>query len=227
MLGKAAERGSETPEPQATPAARRREARREATRLEILEAAWELAREKGLAGLSLRDLGAQVGMRAPSLYQYFPSKHAIYDAMFAQGARAALETMPDDVDDVDAVADDRRDAFLAVARQFFDFAVADPTRAQLLFQRSIPGFEPSPESYQPAVEMLERVHRWFAANGITDPDAPDLWTSLLSGLVAQQLANDPGGDRWGRLLGRTIDMFLDEVQRNPNTRTTTRTTEVL
>ena len=30
-------------------------------------------------------------MQAPSLYSYFESKHAIYDAMFAQGARAYLE----------------------------------------------------------------------------------------------------------------------------------------
>ena len=30
-------------------------------------------------------------MRAQSLYSYFPSKHAIYDAMFAQGNRELLD----------------------------------------------------------------------------------------------------------------------------------------
>jgi AcrR family transcriptional regulator len=65
--------------------------RREATKAEILDAAWDLVGEQGLAALSLRDLAARVGMRAPSLYQYFDSKHAIYDAMFGQGAREALE----------------------------------------------------------------------------------------------------------------------------------------
>ena len=69
----------------------RRQERRDATRAEILEAAWELAREGGLAALSLRDLARRVGMQAPSLYSYFESKHAIYDAMFAQGAQAYLE----------------------------------------------------------------------------------------------------------------------------------------
>ena len=53
---------------------------------EILEAAWSLARSEGLISFSLRDLAAKVGMQAPSLYQYFPSKDAIYDAMFRQGA---------------------------------------------------------------------------------------------------------------------------------------------
>src|SRR5262245_31752917 len=77
----------------------RRAARREAAKAEILDAAWALVREHGLAALSLRDLAARVGMRAPSLYQYFPSKHAIYDAMFAQGMRAALDAVAASVDD--------------------------------------------------------------------------------------------------------------------------------
>ncbi|HLY82361.1 MAG TPA: helix-turn-helix domain-containing protein, partial [Acidimicrobiales bacterium] len=64
----------------------RRAERHEATRAEILDAAWDLARTEGLAGLSLRDLARKVGMQAPSLYSYFDSKHAIYDAMFAQGS---------------------------------------------------------------------------------------------------------------------------------------------
>src|SRR5579871_2270532 len=63
----------------------RRAERHEATRTEILEAAWALARAEGLAGLSLRDLAAAVGMRPPSLYSYFDSKNAIYDAMYKRG----------------------------------------------------------------------------------------------------------------------------------------------
>jgi len=71
----------------------RRTKRREATRQEIVEAAWGLARENGLAGVSLRDLGKRVGMQAPSLYSYFPSKAAIYDAMFGEGTRAFVERL--------------------------------------------------------------------------------------------------------------------------------------
>src|SRR5438552_19065669 len=63
----------------------RRAERHEATRTEIVDAAWELVRAEGLAALSLRDLARKVGMQAPSLYSYFDSKHAIYDAMFLQG----------------------------------------------------------------------------------------------------------------------------------------------
>ena len=65
----------------------RRAVRRD--RREILDAAWELARSEGLVSFAMRDLGAAVGMRAQSLYAYFPSKNAIYDAMFADGEPGA------------------------------------------------------------------------------------------------------------------------------------------
>ena len=31
---------------------------------------------------------------------------------------------------------------------------------------------------------------------------------LLTGLVTQQMSNDPGGDRWARLIDRAVDMFV-------------------
>jgi len=66
--------------------------RRAATRREILDAAWELAGEVGIANLTLRDLAGRVGMQPPSLYSHFDSKHAIYDAMYGQ-AWADYETL--------------------------------------------------------------------------------------------------------------------------------------
>jgi AcrR family transcriptional regulator len=187
----------------------RRAARREATVAEILDAAWSLARSDGLLSFSLRDLAAKVGMQAPSLYQYFPSKDAIYDAMFRQGALACLAAVGAEV-----ATDDRREALRQNGRRMFDFATSDPVRAQLLFQRTIPGFEPSAEAYSPAVELVERVRALMAGHGITDPDAMDLWTAMIGGLIAQQLSNDPGGSRWARLVDRTVDMFIAEIGPN-------------
>src|SRR5437773_5082591 len=69
----------------------RRTERHEATRTEILDAAWAQVRAEGLGALSLRDLARTVGMQAPSLYSYFESKHAIYDAMYAQGAQQFVD----------------------------------------------------------------------------------------------------------------------------------------
>jgi AcrR family transcriptional regulator len=184
----------------------RRTARREATKAEIVDAAWEIVREQGLGALALRVLANRVGMRAPSLYQYFDSKHAIYDAMFRQGAEAALEMFDEPVDTTDPTA-----ALREMAHRMFEFAVTDPARHQLLFQRTIPGFEPSPEAYAPAVELVDRMSSLFASLGIDDPDALDLYSALVAGLASQQISNDPGGDRWERLVDRNVDMLVKEV----------------
>ena len=63
-----------------------REARRQSARDAIVDAAWDLVHEEGLAGLSLRDLAGRAGITTPTLYAYFDSKHAIYDAMFGRAA---------------------------------------------------------------------------------------------------------------------------------------------
>ena len=81
-------------------------------------------------------------------------------------------------------------------------------RYQLLFQRPIPGFEPSSEAYAPAVEGLDETRRALRACGITDLKALDAWTAVTGGLAAQQNANEPGGDRWVRLVDEITDMFL-------------------
>ena len=188
----------------------RRAERRAATKGEILEAAWAAVRSEGLAALSMRELAAAVGMRAPSLYQYFDSKLAIYDAMFGQGAQQALEALRTAIEGEDGV-----EALRESGRAMLRFATDDPVRNQLLFQRTIPGFEPSAASYAPAVEMLRTVEVLLGRAGIADDDAMDLWTALISGVTNQQLANDPGGVRWIRLWDRAVDMFLAEVHRAP------------
>jgi AcrR family transcriptional regulator len=184
----------------------RRSRRRDQTRREILDAAWEVAREHGLTALTLRDVADRVGMRAPSLYSHFDSKHAIYDAMYAEAWTAYEEaTRPAR----NGLTDDMRAAAHVITRGFFDFAVADPVRYQLMNQRIIPGFEPSPDSYAPAVRVLEAAYAVAAQRGVTDPDDVAILLALLGGLIDQQLANDPGGDRSSRLLPRAVDMWCD------------------
>jgi AcrR family transcriptional regulator len=180
--------------------------RRSATRREIIDAAWALAQEKGLTEFTLRDVAEMVGMRAPSLYTHVESKNAIYDAMFGQAwveyeqlARAELMNLPSST----------RAAMRRAARTFFDFAIANPARHQLINQRTIPGFEPSPESYAPAVRVMEMGRQLFRDRGLSDGDDYDIWVAMISGLINQQLANDPGGARWSALLDRAMEIWAD------------------
>jgi AcrR family transcriptional regulator len=181
----------------------RRAERYAATRREILDAAWELVRANGLDSLAMRDLGARVGMRAQSLYVYFASKDAIFDAMFAESNRELLRRLTA----LGAVADPG-EGVRRNARTFLDFCIEDPVRYQLLFQRTIPNFEPSREAYAPALKILDNARAALSACGITDARAFDAWTAVTGGLAAQQNANEPGGDRWVRLTDDIIDMYL-------------------
>jgi AcrR family transcriptional regulator len=143
-------------------------------------------------------------MQAPSLYSHFASKNAIYDAMFAQAWTECLEVMSAAAG---TRARGRRAALRLFARTFFDFAVSDLARHQLMNQRTITGFDPSNESYAVSVAVLDLLRSNLAPHGVTRQQDIDLYVALVGGLIDAQLANDPGGDRWGRLLNRTIDMF--------------------
>jgi AcrR family transcriptional regulator len=181
----------------------RRAERHEATKAEIVEVAWDLARSEGLAGVSLRGVAQRVGMQAPSLYSYFDSKNAIYDAMYAQGFRQFIEHHRRLALTGEPLAD-----LQAHMRSFVAFCTEDSARYQLLFQRTIPGFEPSPGSYAISVEGLGIVRGRLAAMGFDDPETLDLLTAIGTGLTDQQISNDPGGDRWTRLVDEAMEMFF-------------------
>ena len=80
------------------------------------------------------------------------------------------------------------------------------------FQHVIPAFVPSEESYAPARRALDSTRASLGRNGITDERHIDLWTAITTGLVSQQIANDPGGDRWTRLTDDVVEMFLEYCQ---------------
>ncbi|WP_308465740.1 TetR/AcrR family transcriptional regulator [Rathayibacter soli] len=183
-----------------------KQVRHERAQQEIIAACWQLARTKGLLGFSLKDVASAVGVQAPSLYSYFASKNAMYDAMFAAGNRAFLERMR-----AVPTGGSPRDTLLAAATAFVGFCVEDPVRHQLLFERTIPGFTPSPAAYAIAVQVVTLMRDGFAALGIRDPAHLDIWTALVSGLAAQQLANEPGGDRWSGRVAASVEMFADFV----------------
>jgi AcrR family transcriptional regulator len=191
------------------PIADRRALRHQASRREILEAAWSLIRDKGVAGLSLGDLGRAVGMRPQSLYSYFPSKHAIYDALFAQGFEALIAERR-----ALRLSRSPEKALRQGSHHFIEFCVADPTRCQLLFQSSVPGFHPTEESLSLSFEALSFGQRWLDAAGCTDPSSLDLWRAVLVGLAGEQIANQPGGDRWTGLVDRMLDAFLIVTRRS-------------
>lgn len=180
--------------------------RRAQRRTQILAAAWDIAAESGLGAVSLHEVARRVGIRQPSLYGYVSSKLDLYDAMFAQAYEQLLARL-------DAVppSGTAREQLVALTRTVLEFVVENPPRQQLLFQRTIPGFEPSAASYALARRLIDRTTGLLAALGADRPAHLDIYTALVAGLGSQQVANDPGGDRWTRHLETLLDLFLDHL----------------
>ncbi len=73
--------------------ARPRNADGQRTRQAILDAALELFAQKGFFGTSLRDVASSVGVRESALYNYFPSKDALFDALIRADQHTKLERL--------------------------------------------------------------------------------------------------------------------------------------
>lgn len=211
---------------QTIPGTDRRHLRRQQTIDEIVEVAVRLMAVSGVAGLSLGQVARQVGVRTPSLYGYFPSKNALYDAVFARGARSVLDAVGAVSADVDQ-ADSAYDALLIAGRAMARWCMANQVYAQLLFWRPVPDFAPSQDAYRPAVELVDRTRTLFTDlrdRGLLRSDA-DLdaavrdWIVVVSGVLSQQLANAPDEDaetgRFISALPSLTRMFIREYGAGP------------
>src|SRR3984893_17050849 len=71
----------------------RRARRRQETIEEILDIAQDVMAEEGVNGLSLAEVARRLGVQPPSIYKYFPSLMAVYDAICLRGQLEHLEVM--------------------------------------------------------------------------------------------------------------------------------------
>lgn len=58
--------------------------KQEDTKQKILEKSLELFSKRGYSSVTVEDIAAAVGVKAPSLYNHYRSKHAIFDAIVKQ-----------------------------------------------------------------------------------------------------------------------------------------------
>jgi AcrR family transcriptional regulator len=195
----------------------RRARRHSQTVQEILDVAVQVMAEEGVAALSLSEVARRIGMRPPSLYQYFPSRMAIYDALFERAAQQALQIAEQYRG---RLADDPAAAIAAAQQAIFAWEVANPVLAQLLHWRPVPGFAPSARAYAPAVRQVELAREALRAAVDAGQLAPAAATEeglamylvLMSGVISQQLSNEPsapvGQGRFTRLTPVALEMFF-------------------
>ena len=120
----------------------RRDRVRAATVTEIKDTARRVLVAEGVDGLSLRAIARDMGMTAPALYRYFPSRedlvvHLIGELYgeLADTLEAARDGLPED---------DPGGRLAAVSRAFREWAREHPAEFGLLFGSPIPGIEVEP-----------------------------------------------------------------------------------
>ncbi len=193
----------------------RRRRHREQTIGEILDVAVQVMAEEGVAGLSLSEVARRMGIQPPSLYKYFPSKLALYDALFQRGACETLAVFRAAA----AQAEPGWTALTAGIEAVMRLGLDQQVIAQLLNWRPVPGFAPSAEAFAPSIEFtgdIRRVLQAAADRGELHPDAASeeggaLLSVLVAGVMSQQLANQPRASweegRFTRLTPQVLKLF--------------------
>jgi AcrR family transcriptional regulator len=193
----------------------RRRRRRQETIEEILQIAIEVMAEEGVAALSLSEVARRLGIRPPSLYRYFPSKLALYDALFRRGWEDALAAFRTGA----ATAAPGLPALAAGVEVVGRHGMANQVVAQLISWRPVPGFQPTAAAYAPSLEFVAEVRRVVSTAvewGQLHPDAAAdegmaVLSTLVTGVMTQQLANQPDATfdngHFTRLFPAVLAMF--------------------
>ena len=186
----------------------RRARRRQETIAEILDIARAVMTEEGVNGLSLAEVARRLGVQPPSLYKYFPSLMAIYDALFLEGQRQNLAAMRGGMQGAESGIEALSAGLEASGRWCLDNRAV----AELLFWRPVPSFHPSPEAFAVSMEMVELQRGALAdavSKGQLGPAANEegaifLVSTIIVGVLSQAFANEPDLP-WGE--GRFTPVF--------------------
>ena len=104
----------------------------------IIETAWNQIGLEGAAALSLRAIARELGIAAPSIYNYFPDRDALVTELIIQ----AYDSLG--VDQLDALTQNAdlplRQKFVAIGRAYRKWAIRYPQRYLLIFGSPIPGY---------------------------------------------------------------------------------------
>lgn len=194
----------------------RRQRNRERTIQEILDTARLIIREKGVAALTMHELASRMGIRPPSLYNYFSGLMEIYDALFRMGFQMWGEHLKKSTRDARTWQEEVRQ----VMEAYLTFALQNPELYQLCFERPVPGFVPSEESLRISFGILENAYQRVEGlkenldTGLEPKQIADLIIALTHGLTSLHMANEPqlalGQGRFGSLIPAAVAV-LDQA----------------
>ena len=159
----------------------------------LLDTASSLLEREGPEALTMRRIAAEAGCSTSVLYTMFGGKAGIADALWREGfdrLSAVLDA---------ATGEHPLERLAAIGRAYRANALANRSYYAIMFQRPIPGFEPSREAYEASLKPLrtlaDTVAECIRAGVFRDED-PDhiagvLWAAT-HGAVSLELAGYEG-----------------------------------
>jgi AcrR family transcriptional regulator len=121
---------------------------RQAVRRLVLDVASRLLEAEGPEALTMRRIAAEVGCSTSVLYTMFGGKSGFAEGLWREGferLRQAMERVE---------ADDPLGRLTALGHAYRSNALANRAYYAVMFQRPIPGFEPSAEAYADSLRPL-------------------------------------------------------------------------
>ena len=144
--------------------------KQEDTKRKIIEKALELFSARGYDSVSVGEIAKAVGIKAPSLYNHFSSKQAIFDAIVAETA-AQYERDTDRIDihvqnaaqDVPVFTAISEDALSEKVRQLFVYSLHDETISRFRRMMTIEQFRSPELAALYSKRYVDRVVAYHAA----------------------------------------------------------------
>ena len=150
-------------------------------RRELLRAAAALLAAEGPSALTVRRIAAEAGYSTMGVYSRFGGKDGIVEALFVDGFQALGAAMASVPETDDANAD-----LMGCGRAYRRFALEHPTSYSIMFERSVPGYEPSESAVLMAIGTFEllmaRVERAMATGAMEPGDVAETAQRIWAGV---------------------------------------------
>jgi AcrR family transcriptional regulator len=134
-----------------TPYAAAQAAGKASLRKLLLDTASSLLERHGPEALTMRRIAVEAGCSTSVLYTMFGGKAGIAEGLWREG----FERLGAALDQVTGA--DPLERLAAMGRAYRANALANRSYYAVMFQRPIPGFEPSPEAYEASLEPLRAL----------------------------------------------------------------------
>ena len=187
----------------------------------IFKAARKLFDEKGLEGVSLRNVAKKIGITPMAIYRHFEDKEALIDALVLDGL-AEWSARVDALPPCNGLA-----RIAQIGDAYLDFALNEPRRYEAAFLLHSSKARRYPDDFlagrSPAGNAQLTAFREMVAQGLIDKDAPVeiLVTNaaLSQGLISLYRAGRIAGGEdefralYRRAMQRSTESFLTENKR--------------